>query len=268
MGRHAGPARRSGDGCCTSAADGLHAVLSAGRVAIVASPVDGHGRCGRRAGSSTIRADGLGLAGRSAGDSRSVGRCCSASRRPDAELRPRPSTSALAGSDPRGRRAAGHRGPDARPGASASRGIICGGVVGRELRQLEESDARQRAALHAAAPFACWPSTATAGGPSRRTRGTCSSRRRGPPGRHLSPESRLVDHRRRPAEAVPASGPPGSVRHHRRRGARAVGTPRGLAGPRRRPGGMYLPSGFVEEAGRERARPSADRAAPDLERLG
>ncbi len=33
-------------------------------------------------------------------------------------------------------------------------GIICGGVVGRELRQLEESDVRQRAALHAITPFA------------------------------------------------------------------------------------------------------------------
>ena len=33
-------------------------------------------------------------------------------------------------------------------------GIICGGVVGRELAQLEESDVRQRAALHTATPFA------------------------------------------------------------------------------------------------------------------
>ena len=33
-------------------------------------------------------------------------------------------------------------------------GIICGGLVGRELRQLEESDQRQRAALHSTTPFA------------------------------------------------------------------------------------------------------------------
>jgi hypothetical protein len=38
--------------------------------------------------------------------------------------------------------------------AIGAAGIICGGIVGRELRQLEESDRRQRAALHAAASFA------------------------------------------------------------------------------------------------------------------
>jgi hypothetical protein len=33
------------------------------------------------------------------------------------------------------------------------RGIITGGLIGKELRQLEASDARQRASLHAATPF-------------------------------------------------------------------------------------------------------------------
>jgi hypothetical protein len=37
--------------------------------------------------------------------------------------------------------------------ALGARGIICGGLVGKELRQLEASEARQRASLHPIAPF-------------------------------------------------------------------------------------------------------------------
>jgi hypothetical protein len=145
-------------------------------------------------------------------------------------------------------------------------GIVCGGVVGRELRQLEESDVRQRAALHAATPFA----VLTLDGYGRRPIPTLAwdllSWAAGRP-IGLVPEARLAIFGLDPSESLPDPRPSGSVRITAGDGAGRLGTVVGLAGPRRQTGGLYQPGGFVQESG---ATDSGEvRIVPlaDLERL-
>jgi hypothetical protein len=127
--------------------------------------------------------------------------------------------------------------------------IIVGGLAGRDMRQLEESEARRQAALHAAAPFAMlamgghgraaiprhvWDLLVAAEG---RPAGVL------PSGRMLivggDPEPLLIATAR----------PPGTVRivsgEWREREGRLVG----LTGPRRWAEGGYQPGGFVELRG-------------------
>ena len=112
---------------------------------------------------------------RSAGVSRSLGRLVLAVPSPDAELRSGVDRHRRGGRHPGGRRPAGHRGAHAG---------TCHRCRGHHLRrassagscsQLEESDQRQRAvAARRRRRSRSWPSTATAGGPSRPWPGTCS----------------------------------------------------------------------------------------------
>ncbi len=124
--------------------------------------------------------------------------------------------------------------------------VVAGGVASRDLRQLTSSEARQQAALHAAAPFGLvalggfgrspipgylWDLLVAAQG---RTAG-------------VLPDSRTLVIEGDPAPLVEAmSRPPGTVRavagEHRDHEGRLVG----LSGPRRWPGGSYVPGGFVE----------------------
>lgn len=125
-------------------------------------------------------------------------------------------------------------------------GVVCGGVVGRELRQLEETEVRQRAALHPPAPFAL----VALGGYGRR-----------PIAAHIW--DMLVAAEGRPAGILPdaralvVGGDPEPILAAGRRPAGTVaivggehtgreGRLVGLAGPRRWPGGAYGPGGFVE----------------------
>lgn len=146
--------------------------------------------------------------------------------------------------------------------------VVTGGVASRQMRQLRSSEARQQAALHAAAPFGLlamggygrvpmprhmWDLlVAAAGRPAGIFPGARSLIIGGDPGPLL--------------EAI--SRPPGRVRvlsgEHRDHEGVLVG----LAGPRRWPGGAYAPGGFVEFRG-----PDGDavrRCVPltTLERLG
>ncbi len=112
----------------------------------------------------SLRASGIGLRGPVGWGQPVVGRVILAVASPDAELRSGAVDISAAG----GILVAGARldiEALTRARAIGVAGIICGGVVGRELQQLEESDVRQRAALHAITPFAdpgprrLWPAT-------------------------------------------------------------------------------------------------------------
>ena len=146
--------------------------------------------------------------------------------------------------------------------------IISGGVASRDLRQLTSSEARQQAALHAAAPFGLlalggygrvpipahlWDLLTAADG-----------RRAG-----IVPASRVLIIEGDPAPlAAAAARPPGTVRvingEHRDHAGRLVG----LSGPRRWPGGSYAPGGFVELPGEDGSGERHCVPLTSLERLG
>jgi hypothetical protein len=127
--------------------------------------------------------------------------------------------------------------------------VIAGGVASRDLRQLRSSEARQRASLHAPAPFGL----VALGGYGRAPIPThlwdllvaAEGRNAG-----LLPDSRtlVIDGDQAPLlEAI--SRPAGTVRvisgEHLDHEGRLVG----LSGPRRWPGQGYAPGGFVELPG-------------------
>jgi hypothetical protein len=127
--------------------------------------------------------------------------------------------------------------------------IIVGGIAGRDMRQLEESEARRQAALHAAAPFAML----VIGGHGR----TAISGHvwdllvaaEGRPAGVL-PSARMLVIGGDPEPLLAACArPPGTVRivsgEWREREGRLVG----LTGPRRWGDGGYQPGAFVELAG-------------------
>jgi hypothetical protein len=127
--------------------------------------------------------------------------------------------------------------------------IITGGVASRDLRQLSSSEARQQAALHAAAPFGL----VALGGYGRSPIPShlwdllvaADGRQAG-----ILPGSRTLVIGGDPGPLLEAlSRPPGTVRvvsgDHRDHEGRLVG----LSGPRRWPGIGYAPGGFVELPG-------------------
>ncbi|MFN8520670.1 MAG: hypothetical protein U0667_15045 [Chloroflexota bacterium] len=124
-------------------------------------------------------------------------------------------------------------------------GILCGGAVGRELRQLEESDERQRAALHATTPFGllaldgfgrrpmpilAWDLLVAAAAEGSQVA--------------VVPEAGLAVVPAPPEDRL-TRWSPDAVRITAGEGAGVTGRLVGLAGPMRRPGGSYQPSGFV-----------------------
>ena len=168
---------------------------------VLSSPVDGTVEA-VGAGRLAIRAEGIGLAAAVGWGEPVHGRLLMGVASPDAELRASSIDIGAAGSI----LVAGARldiEALTRARAIGVAGVICGGVVGRELRQLEESDIRQRASLHAASPFAVltldgygrrtlpsWPGTCSRG---RRPRGRAAARgahargQRRPCGGHAAP---------------------------------------------------------------------------------
>lgn len=148
-------------------------------------------------------------------------------------------------------------------------GILSGGIVGRELRQLEEADRRQRAALHAAAAFAV---VSLDGFGRRPIPGPSWDLLRAAEGRTvgLVPEAGWVVIGGEIAGLLEASArPPGSVRITAGDGLGREGLLAGLAGPLRRAGGLYQSAGIVEGVAAGDGEPSR-RAVPlaDLERFG
>lgn len=100
-----------------------------------------------------IRADGIGLPGTLTAGEATVGRLVVAVRRPDDEL---PVAAVDVGAAGAILVAGARIDVEAltRARAMGVRGVIVGGVVGRDLRSFAASEARQRAALHASPPFA------------------------------------------------------------------------------------------------------------------
>lgn len=100
-----------------------------------------------------VRADGIGLRGTLTAGDATVGRLMIAVRRPDEEL---PVAAVDVGSAGAILVAGARIDVEAltRARAMGIRGVIVGGVVGRDLRSFAASEARQRAALHASPPFA------------------------------------------------------------------------------------------------------------------
>ena len=145
--------------------------------------------------------------------------------------------------------------------------IISGGAAGRDLRQLAESEIRQQAALHAAAPFAflalggygraaiprhIWDLLVAAEG---RTAGILA-------------DERLLVIAGDQAPLLDAAGrAPGTVRvadgERREQEGRLVG----LSGPRRWGDGRYAPGGFVEFDGGDGHRQRTCLPLSALERL-
>lgn len=133
--------------------------------------------------------------------------------------------------------------------AIGAAGVITGGVASRDMRQLVSSEARQQAALHAAAPFGL---VALAGYGRAPIPGHLWDLLVAADGRQIGllPASRTLVVDGDPGPLLEAaSRPAGTVRvvrgAHRDHEGRLVG----LSGPRRWPGGSYAPGGFVELRG-------------------
>ena len=224
--------------------------LAAGRVEdIVVAPAEGVVEA-LTPGRLDLRVDGLGIEGRVGWGRPSAGRVVIAAPAPDAEVRASAIDVGAAGAV----LVVGARidvEAVSRARAIGVAAIVSGGILGRDLRQLDESESRQQAALHATAPFGLvalggygraaipghlWDLLVAAAGR----------------GAGILPSSRwlVVDGDPGPLLAAVAR-PPGTVRvvagAHRDLEGRLVG----LAGQRRWPGGTYAPGAFVEVASGE-----------------
>ena len=217
----------------------------------------------------SLRASGVGLRAPVGWGQPVVGRVILAVASPDAELRSGAVDISAAG----GILVAGARldiEALTRARAIGVAGIICGGVVGRELQQLDESDVRQRAALHTVSPFAilaldgfgrrpiptlAWDLLAAAAADERVV--------------GILPDARLAVVGGDPSTLPLSSWPSDAVRVSAGDGAGRAGRLVGLAGPVRRPGGIYQSSGYVA-FGATADSPAGRRlvALADLERLG
>jgi len=249
-------------------ADRIARVVLARSPTTMVSPIDGVAE-EVTASHISLRASGVGLRGPVGWGQPVVGRVILAVASPDAELRSGAVDISAAG----GILVAGARldiEALTRARAIGVAGIICGGVVGRELQQLAESDVRQRAALHAITPFAIL----ALDGFGRRpiptlawdllTAAAADERLVG-----ILPDARLAVVGGDPSTLPISVWPPDAVRVAAGDAAGRAGRLVGLAGPVRRPGGTYQPSGYVA-FGATADTPAGRRVVPlaDLERLG
>jgi hypothetical protein len=248
--------------------DRIARIVLARTPSVVASPVEGVTES-VTAGHVGIRASGIGLRGPVGWGQPVVGRVIMGVSAPDAELRSGAVDISAAGSI----LVAGARldiEALTRARAIGVAGILCGGVVGRELQQLEESDVRQRASLHTVTPFAilaldgygrrpiptlAWDLLLAAAADDR--------------GVGILPDARLAVVGGDPSTLAISSWPPDAVRVSAGERAGQAGRLVGVAGPIRRPGGLYQSSGYVAFGSTPDA-PAARRLIPlaDLERLG
>lgn len=232
----------------------------------VASPVDGE-VVTIGADGLLIRATGLGIGGSVGWGQPVLGRVVMGVTGPDEELRASAIDISAAGSV----LVAGARldiESVTRARAIGVAGILCGGVVGRELRQLEESDERQRAALHATTPFAllaldgfgrrpmpilAWDLMVAAAAEGARVA--------------IVPEAGLAVVPPPPDDRA-VHWTPDAVRITAGEGAGLTGRLAGLAGLVRRPGGAYQPMGHVVTSAPGSAVHRRLVSLSDLERLG
>lgn len=242
------------------------AQLAIGRAPeVVASPVAGT-VVEVGAGHIAVEAYGLVLRGRVGWGRPVVGRLVVAVSGPEAELRSPAIDIGMAGSI----LLAGARidiEALTRARAIGVAGIIAGGIVGREAGQLAEADVRQRAALHAANPFGI----VALEGYGRRVISSPDwellvSAAGAVVGLVPAQELVVVD----PAAGIGLPPPPGRSAVIVTAGDRAggVATIAGLVGPYRHDGGVYHPSGAIEEADRDGVRRRRIVPLSDLERLG
>lgn len=246
--------------------DGRDRVALGRHVSIVTSPVDGT-VASIAAGELLLRASGLGLHADVGWGQPVFGQLVIGVPSPDAELRATAVDIGAAGAII----VAGARldiEALTRARAIGAAGIICGGVVGRELRQLEESDRRQRAALHMAAPFAL---IALDGYGRRPIPGPMWDVFLAAAGRMvgLIPEDHTCVISGDPQPLLDAAERESqSVRIAAGDGLGLEGRLVGLAGSIRLPGGLYAPGGFVDLPGPEGN--AVRRVVPlaDLERFG
>jgi hypothetical protein len=127
--------------------------------------------------------------------------------------------------------------------------IVSGGISSRYLRQLGSSEARQQAALHAAAPFGLLALGGYGRVPIPRHLWDLLVAAAGrPAGIHAESRTLVIAGDPRPLLAA-AIRPAGTVRvvsgERRDQEGRLVG----LSGPRRWPGGSYAPGGFIDIQG-------------------
>ncbi len=244
------------------------ACLAVGRhPLILTSPVGGEIES-IGAGELVIRADGIGLPAAVGWGMPVHGPLLIAVSSPDAELRASAIDVGAAGSIV----VAGARldiEALTRARAIGAAGVLCGGIVGRELRQIEESDRRQRAALHATAAFAVMAldgyGRRPIPGPTWDLLVADAGEQAG-----MLPEARMVvvsgdvD-----LLARATARPPGWVRITGGDGIGREGFLAGLAGPVRRQGGVYEPAGFVDLAGTTDGE-TERKVVPlaDMERIG
>jgi hypothetical protein len=248
------------------APDGKDRVALGRHPSILTSPVDGTVET-VGAGFVSVIADGLGLRADVGWGQPVQGRLLIGVSSPDAELRASAIDVAGAGAIV----VAGARldiEALTRARAIGVAGIICGGIVGRELRQLEESDRRQRAALHAAASFSL---VALDGYGRRPIPGPLWDLLVAAAGRSvgLVPESHACVISGDPQPLMGAAvREPQDVRVTGGEGVGLEGRLVGLAGPVRMPGGLYAAGGFVDMPGPDgRAQRNVVPLA-DLERFG
>jgi hypothetical protein len=246
--------------------DGRDRVALGRHPAIVTSPVEGTVES-VAAGSVTVLADGLGLRSDVGWGHPVYGPLLIGVSSPDAELRASAIDIAGAGAIV----VAGARldiEALTRARAIGAAGIICGGIVGRELRQLEESDRRQRAALHAAAPFAL---IALDGYGRRPIPGPLWDLLVAAAGRPvgLIPESQACVVSGDPEPLLAAAvRDPQDVRLAGGEGLGLEGKLVGLAGPVRLPGGLYAAAGFVDMPDPDGRAERRVVPLADLERFG
>ncbi len=224
--------------------DGIARVVLGRSPEVVTCPVPGVVD-GLTAGRLSIGARCTGLPGRVGWGEPVIGRLVIGVPAPDAELRAPAIDIAAAGSI----LVAGARVDIealTRARAIGVAGVISGGMIGRELGLLAESDRRQRAALHAASPFAV---VALDGYGRRIVPGPAWERLVAAEGAlvALFPDQSLV--LLAPDAAEPPSPTPATGAALLTGGESAGRIVRlvGLAGPVRVVGAGYLPGGFIEE---------------------
>jgi hypothetical protein len=247
-----------------------HVRLAIGRhPAIVTSPVNGVVET-LGAGTLGVRAEGIGLPGAAGWGQPVHGPLYFGVTTPDAELRASSIDVGAAGTIV----VAGARldiEALTRARAIGVTGIVCGGIVGRELHQLDEADRRQRAALHAASPFAV---LALDGYGRRPIPGPTWDllRAAAADGREVGviPDTLWAVVGGDAAPLVDASGrEPATVRITAGDGLGREGLLVGLAGPVRWPGGLYQPGGYVDDPSATDGQPRRRVVAlADLERFG
>ena len=146
--------------------------------------------------------------------------------------------------------------------------VISGGVASRQLRQMRSSEARQAAALHAAAPFGLLALGGYGRVPIPTYLWDLLVAAEGRPAGIL-PDSRTLIIEGDPAPLLEAAArPPGTVRTTSGEHGEHEGRLVGLSGPRRWPGGSYAPGGFVELAGSDGSMERHCVPLTTLERLG